>query len=97
MPQKQYPCYAYSPVEQGRLLNNKLLSEIARRHNATPTQIALAWVIRNPGVIAIPKAASAKHVEENFKSLSIELTEEDLQQIDSIFPAPTRKMPLEML
>ncbi len=91
------PVIAYSPVEQGRLLNHKLLSEIARRHNATPTQIALAWVIRNPGVIAIPKAASAKHVEENFKSLSIELTEEDLQQIDKVFPAPTRKMPLDML
>jgi len=91
------PVIAYSPVEQGRLLNHKLLSEIARRHNATPTQIALAWVIRNPGVIAIPKAVSAKHVEENFKSLSIELTEEDLQQIDKVFPAPTRKMPLDML
>ncbi|MCC8094492.1 MAG: aldo/keto reductase [Tannerellaceae bacterium] len=91
------PVIAYSPVEQGRLQNNKLLSEIARRHNASPTQIALAWAIRNPGVIAIPKAASAKHVEENFKSLTLELTAEDLQQIDSVFPTPTRKMPLEML
>jgi len=91
------PVIAYSPVEQGRLQNNKLLSEIARRHNASPTQIALAWVIRTPGVIAIPKAASAKHVEENFKSLSIALTTEDLEQIDSVFHAPTRKISLDML
>ncbi len=91
------PVIAYSPVEQARLHNNKLLSEIARKHNATPTQIALAWVMRNPGVIAIPKASSAKHVEENFNSLSIELTDEDLQQIDKVFLAPTRKIPLEMI
>ncbi len=91
------PVIAYSPVEQGRLASHPVLTEIARRHNATPTQIALAWVIRTPGIIAIPKAASASHVKENYQSLTIELTKEDLIRIDNAFPAPTRKMPLDML
>lgn len=91
------PIIAYSPVEQGRLLEHELLIKIAEKHHATSTQIALAWVIRNPGVVAIPKASTVKHVQENFKSLFIRLTDEDLEQLDKIFPAPDRKMPLEML
>lgn len=91
------PVIAYSPVEQGRLLDHALLAEIGERHHATPSQIALAWVIRNPGVIAIPKASSVRHIQENFKSLFIELSEEDLVQLDKAFPVPDRKMPLEML
>lgn len=95
--QHRVPVIAYSPVEQGRLLDHALLAEIGERHHATPSQIALAWVIRKPGVIAIPKASSVRHVQENFKSLFIELTEEDLSQLDKAFPKPDRKMPLEML
>lgn len=91
------PVIAYSPVEQGRLLEHAALTGIARRHSATPTQIALAWVIRNPGVIAIPKAATVAHVQENFKSLFIDLTEEDLADLDKAFPAPKKKTALEML
>ncbi|WP_234367895.1 aldo/keto reductase [Parabacteroides pacaensis] len=91
------PVIAYSPVEQGRILEHRLLTEIAEQHHATPAQIALAWVIRNPGIIAIPKAASVKHVQENFKSLFIRLSEDDLKQLDRVFPKPHRKMPLEML
>lgn len=95
--QRRVPVIAYSPVEQGRLLDHPLLAEIGERHHATPSQIALAWVIRKPGVIAIPKASSVRHVQENFKSLFIELTEEDLSQLDKAFPKPDRKIPLEML
>lgn len=91
--EKQIPLMAYSPVGEGSLVQNKVLKEIAQRHNATPTQIALAWVMRNPGIIAIPKAGSVKHVEENFRSLEIELTVADLNDIDKVFPPPTRKMP----
>lgn len=88
------PVMAYSPVGEGRLTSHKTLTEIAHRHEATPVQIALAWVMRHPGVIAIPKAGSVGHVEENYRSLSICLTEEDLQDLDAVFPAPTRKVPL---
>lgn len=95
--QKQMPLIAYSPIEQGRLLEHPVLSEIGRLHGATPAQIALAWVIRQAGVIAIPKAATIKHVEENYKSLSIDLTAEDLKKLDQAFPAPARKRRLEMI
>lgn len=88
------PIIAYSPIAEGRLVRNVFLQEIARKHDATPAQIALAWVIRNPGVIAIPKASTVKHVQENFQSLSIELTREDLEALDKAFPAPDRKIPL---
>lgn len=95
--QKQVAVIAYSPIEQGRLLNHPVLTEISRRHEATPAQIALAWVLRQPNVIAIPKAGTVKHIEENFKSLSLRLTPEDLNKLDSAFPGPTRKQELEMI
>lgn len=90
----EMPVMAYTPLGEGRIRNHRTLAEIARRHNATPAQIMLAWVLRNPNVIAIPKANSIAHVEENFRSLDVELTDEDLQEIDRKFPAPTRKIPL---
>ena len=85
---------AYTPLGEGRLRNHKTLIEIARRHNATSTQIMLAWVMRTQNVIAIPKASSIAHVEENARSLDISLTEEDLHDIDKVFPAPTHKVRL---
>jgi diketogulonate reductase-like aldo/keto reductase len=91
------PIMAYSPVEQGRLLGRAVLQRIARQHSATPAQIALAWVLRQDGVIAIPKAAESEHVVENRKALEVRLTEEDLAALDQEFPPPTQKVPLEML
>lgn len=91
------PIIAYSPIEQGRLLEHPLLKELARKHEVTPAQVALAWVMRKPGVIAIPKASTVKHVEENFKALTLHLMEEDLKILDRIFPAPFRKKKLETI
>ncbi|GAA5512556.1 1-deoxyxylulose-5-phosphate synthase YajO [Deinococcus carri] len=91
------PIMAYSPVEQGRLLRQPALQEVARRHGATPAQVALAWVLRQPGVVAIPKASREAHVRENRAALDVRLTPEDLAQLDQAFPAPTRPVPLEML
>lgn len=91
---RRMPLMAYSPIGEGRLLRHRTLIEIARRHNASPAQIALAWTIRRPGIIAIPKSGNIAHVEDNFKSLSIDLTEEDLRDLDTVFPAPIRKIPL---
>jgi diketogulonate reductase-like aldo/keto reductase len=89
---------AYSPVGHGRgLLENPTLKKIARRHDATPTQIALAWVLRQPAVIAIPKASNERHVRENVKSIQIKLTNEDFAEIDREYPAPRSKQPLPML
>ena len=94
---RHIPVIAYSPIEQGRLLKHPVLQEIASVHFVTPAQIALAWVLRQPGVIAIPKASTEKHVLENYKSLSIHLTQSDLSRLDEAFPAPSQKIPLQML
>ena len=91
------PIMAYSPVEQGRILRRAVLRRIARQHGATPAQMALAWVLRQDGVIAIPKAAEPEHVVENRKALEFRLTEEALVALDQKFPPPTRKVPLEVL
>ena len=91
------PVMAYSPVEQGRLLANRKLAPIAAARNATPAQIALAWLLAQPNVIAIPKSAEAKHVEENRAAADIALTAEELSALDRAFPRPAKRKPLEML
>jgi diketogulonate reductase-like aldo/keto reductase len=89
---------AYSPVGHGRgLLNNATLKKIAKRHDGTPGQIALAWVLCQPDVIAIPKASSKTHVRDNARSLEVNLTKEDLTELDHAFPPPRSKQPLPML
>jgi diketogulonate reductase-like aldo/keto reductase len=88
---------AYSPIEQGRLLAHPALSAIAKAHNATPVQIALAWLLRQEGVIAIPKAGRLSHVEENRRALSVTLSDDDLAALDQAFPPPSGPTPLEML
>jgi diketogulonate reductase-like aldo/keto reductase len=89
---------AYSPVGHGRgLLENETLKKIAKRHDATPAQIALAWVLRQPGVIAIPKASDERHVHDNARSAEIKLTKEDLTDLDREFPPPQSKKSLPML
>jgi diketogulonate reductase-like aldo/keto reductase len=98
-PQTSYiPMMAYSPVGHGRgLLENKALQKIATRHDAAPAQIALAWVLRQPQVIAIPKASNEKHVRDNARSIEIKLTKEDLADLNQEFPAPKSKTSLPML
>ena len=91
------PLMAYSPVEQGALARNTGLDAVAARHNATAAQIALAWVMHQDGVIAIPKASSQEHVRQNFAALDIKLTAGDLADLDRAFPPPTRKRGLEMI
>jgi diketogulonate reductase-like aldo/keto reductase len=92
------PLMAYSPVGQGgALLGHPSLKRIAGRHGISPAQVALAWVMRQPEVIAIPKAASAAHLRENAEVWKVVLTPEDLAELDSAFPPPKRKQPLEML
>ena len=85
------PVMAYSPLEQGLLAGHKTLEAIAERLAATPAQIALAWVLRRPSVIAIPKAGDLEHVRENRGALEITLAPEDLAELDNAFPPPARK------
>ncbi|NJC32809.1 diketogulonate reductase-like aldo/keto reductase [Sphingomonas jejuensis] len=94
---RNMPVMAYSPVEQGRLVSHPGLVAMARSKGHTPAQLALAWLLTRPGVIPIPKAGSVDHVRENHAALEIELTEDDLQRLDALFPPPTRPEPLAML
>ncbi|MFD4636799.1 aldo/keto reductase [Lentzea sp. NPDC058436] len=91
------PVMAYSPVEQGRLLDFPALASVAARHDATPAQVALAWVLRLPQVCAIPKAGTVEHVRENARALELRLSPEDLADLDRAFPPPGGPSPLEML
>jgi diketogulonate reductase-like aldo/keto reductase len=92
------PVMAYSPVGQGgRLLRHPALAPIAKRHGATPAQIAIAWGLRHPHVISIPKAGDPAHVRQNAAAADIALTAQDLAEIDAAFPPPKRAARLEML
>jgi diketogulonate reductase-like aldo/keto reductase len=94
---RSIPTMAYSPLGQGDLPPSKALAAIARRLGATPFQVALAWVLRDPAIIAIPKAGSRAHVEANRQALDLQLTPHDLIALDKDFHPPTRKSRLAML
>ena len=79
------------------MLKEPALDRVATRHSATPAQVALAWVLRQNGVIAIPKAGVPKHVRENRAALEVQLTEQDIAELNRAFPPPRRKQSLEML
>jgi diketogulonate reductase-like aldo/keto reductase len=94
---QQIPVMAYSPIEQGRLLEHPVICAVAARHGATPARVALAWVLRTEGTIAIPRTGKVAHVRDNRAALDLHLTQQDLQELESAFPAPKRKRALEML
>jgi diketogulonate reductase-like aldo/keto reductase len=93
------PIMAYSPLGHHvrKLLGSSSLQMVARRHNATPAQVAIAWGLRTGNVISIPKAADAAHVRENAAAGAIELTAEDLAAIDAEHRPPSRKVGLDLL
>ncbi|WEJ85830.1 aldo/keto reductase [Kluyvera intermedia] len=96
------PVMAYCPLAQAGRLRSGLLADstvldIASAHRATAAQILLAWVIHHQGVMAIPKAATVAHVEENAAALNIALTAEDLSRLDKAFPAPGRRVALDVV
>lgn len=97
MEKHRMPLMAYSPIEQGRLPKAGLLQEIGRRYDASNYQIALAWLLRKPDIVAIPKASSPAHVRDNRRALDIRLSRDELEAIDAKFPPPRRKRPLEMI
>jgi diketogulonate reductase-like aldo/keto reductase len=92
------PLMAYSPVGQGgRLLRHPALATVAKRHDATPAQVAIAWGLRHPHVISIPKAGDPAHVRQNAAAAAIALTPQDLAEIDAAWPPPRRRTSLAML
>ena len=91
------PAMAYSPVEQGRLLADRALAQVAETIGATPAQVALAWAMRQDNMIAIPKAGSVAHMRENRAAADLILSDADLAALDAAFPRPRDRRPLEML
>lgn len=90
------PLMAYCPIDQGAAAKDRTLGAIGAGRGATAAQVALAWVLRHPDVIAIPKAVREEHLRENLAAAAIELTAEELAKIDRAFPPPNRKRRLAM-
>jgi diketogulonate reductase-like aldo/keto reductase len=88
---------AYSPLGQGELLGNHELRAVARRLGATPAQVALAFLLVRPGIVAIPKAASLAHLRDNVAARDLVLDTTALAELDAAFPPPQRARPLPML
>ena len=91
------PLMAYSPIDQGALLAEPALLALAAQRDATAAQLALAWVLDQEGVVAIPKAVRESHLRENFSAASLTLTDDERAQLQRAFPPPRRKMPLAVL
>ncbi|WP_073266227.1 aldo/keto reductase [Phytopseudomonas punonensis] len=92
------PLMAYCPLGQGgALLADAALQRVAQRHGVTTAQVALAWALRQPNVLVIPKASDPRHLAENAAAAELQLSADDLQMIDSAYPAPTRKQRLQMV
>jgi diketogulonate reductase-like aldo/keto reductase len=95
--ERRMPVMAYSPIEQGRILRNPQLVEFANRHGMTPAQVALAWLLKDEDIIVIPKSARRERLQENLGALKVQLSAEQLGELDRIFPPPSAPQPLEML
>jgi diketogulonate reductase-like aldo/keto reductase len=94
---RSIPLMAYSPLDQGDLLRKPALKKLADEVGCTPAQLALAWVLAQPGVVTIPKSSSRERVKENFGALEVKLSPKILADLDRAFPPPKGKQALEML
>jgi len=74
---------SYSPLGRGNALNDPVIKEIAKKNKISSAQVCLSWII-SKGAHPIPKATSLEHLKDNFNSLKVQLSEEDLKKIDNI-------------
>jgi diketogulonate reductase-like aldo/keto reductase len=91
------PTMAYSPFDEGRLLGDATLAAIGRKHAVSTAQVALAWLLSKPGVIAIPKAGRIEHLRQNVAAAELKLDSQDFALIDRHWPPPARRRPLAMV
>jgi diketogulonate reductase-like aldo/keto reductase len=94
---RNMPTMAYSPVDHARLPKRSPLDDLADARGVSVFQVALAWVLRQPEVFAIPKAGSVEHVRDNYRALELQLSADECAAIDAYFRPPRSKRPLEML
>lgn len=97
MTEQSMPLMAYSPLDEGRLLRHPDLGKMAGQLGVTPAQLALAFLLNRDNVIAIPKSSSPERVAQNRASADIHLTDEQISQLDQLFPPPRSRQPLEMI
>jgi diketogulonate reductase-like aldo/keto reductase len=97
MRERRMPLMAYSPIDQGRLAGDITLAGIGKPRGLTAAQVALAWIVSQPGVVAIPKAATSLHLRQNLAASEVNLSSSELSLIEARFPAPNRKTPLAMI
>ncbi|MCZ8255549.1 MAG: aldo/keto reductase [Polaromonas sp.] len=95
--ERSVPVMAYSPIEQARLLQHNGLAHFSRRHDIPPAQAALAWLLAQDGVIAIPKTSHPDRLRENVAAAQVQLSGEQLAELDGLFKPPSRATPLEMI
>ncbi len=88
---------AYAPLEQGQLRVTRALRDVAARHDATPEQVALAWTLREPGVVTVVKAGDETHLRADAAVLDLALTAADVADLDAAYPRPDHDVPLECL
>jgi len=97
MKARSMPLMAYSPLGSGQLMRDAKLKSVADKHGISPAQMAIAWTMRDPNVISIPKSVRPDRIEENLKASQITLSAQAIKDLDAAFPPPSRKMPLAML
>jgi diketogulonate reductase-like aldo/keto reductase len=97
MRKRSIPLMAYSPLDQGGLLGKPALRKLAGEAGCTPAQLALAWLLAQPGVVTIPKSSTRERVKENIGAVEVKLTPQVLAELDRAFPPPKGKQALEML
>lgn len=95
--QRGVPVMAYSPIEQGQILDHPGLCALAESLGLTPARLALAWLLHQEGIIAIPKTSTRAHLEDNALAADTVLSAETLAALDRLFPPPSRATPLDML
>jgi diketogulonate reductase-like aldo/keto reductase len=93
---KRLPLMAYSPLEIGLLNKSAGVQHVAKRHNATPAQVALAFVLRDPHVLTIPKSSNPEHVRANRAAADIKLGPDDINDLNHASPPPRKKVPLAL-
>jgi diketogulonate reductase-like aldo/keto reductase len=94
---RRMPLMAYSPIDQGALAEDAALAKLAERRGIRAAQLALAWVLAQPGVVAIPKAVREDHLRDNLAAAQLTLDADELAAIDLLHPPPRRKTALAMI
>ena len=88
---------AYTPLGEGMIIHDPAVIDVAARHDVAPAAVALAWILRHDGMIAIPKASTLDHVRINATAADLTLEESDLHALDAAFPPPRGPSPLSMI